>query len=144
MNEIKLGISREQVWEILGEPEKKQKRQDSYNDAVLQVGYDRSGIVNFIEVYEDKDSEVLLLGANVFQTKKKDLDQIISQNLQVELNVDTIEFPETYLYSACSLTLWSDSDPSQFSEEEKLSYPDDYLLSHYFKAIAVACKGYFD
>ena len=143
VNNIRLGQTRDEVIQLLGEPESAEKRSDCYFSAIFQVHYNREGLVNFIEVYEDNTISALLGGKDIFRTTKSKLRYFIEDNFKGVLDDNDAEYPCSHTYKRIGVGFWSDMDPSELTKDEVLQYPEGYKMSHYFKSIGIGDKNYY-
>jgi len=145
VNSIKLNSHRNDVISKIGIPELRNGKVDIYNEAIFQIHYDQNENVEFIEIYAG-DSQFMsanIYDINIFSTIKLDILERIKQKTGLTPKKSG-EYPHTCTYDDLSLSFWSDSDPSDYSEKDKINNPSDFYESQYFKSVGVGVSGYFN
>lgn len=144
VNDIKLGQAREEIHQLIGSPESSHENTDYYNQSCLQINYDEQNIAEYIEIYEDVDLvEALISNKNVFLTPKDEIEKFVQDTFNVKTDLEDSEYPYSRIFTDIELSLWSDTESDDFSEDEKAQYPKDFKSSFFFKTVGVGIKGYY-
>lgn len=153
--ELKLGMQREEIHGILGNPEYSTEKslmeyegfaipvsaKDGYFKNELQITYDDGGRVNFIE-FSGKDSEfvkVYLKDIDVFNTPAQQLIREISNLTNSAFDKDD-EIPFFYVFPSIDLAVWRGVIPVGDEHTEEIPDSDE---GKYFWTIGIGIKGYY-
>jgi hypothetical protein len=131
---LKFDMSREESRISMPEPFSEQsddKNADSYYNYSLQVSFDETGKLEFIEISRDEDIEAIFRGGNVFKIPANDLIEEIRQDFR--LDVDDDEFGYCFTFPDIELSFWRPVIPEDENDED----------GKYFSTVGIGRKGYF-
>jgi hypothetical protein len=155
-NDIKLGMSREEVRKILGKPEYSAEKstfefqeisiptpaKDGYFNNELQITFDDNGNADFIE-FSGRGAghvRVFLNGLDVFHTPAPDLIMAISRLTESGFDKEEEEIPYSYIFPDIDLGLWRQVLPQLDENENSIPEADD---GKYFWTIGIGIQGYY-
>jgi hypothetical protein len=153
---IKLGMSRQEIRNILGEPDYSSEKsiftfndislpqpaKDGYFENELQITFDDNSKADFIEFSGRgaRHTKVYLNGLEVFRIPAPDLVRRIAETTKNEIDNEDEEIPYSYTFPAIDLAVWRQVLPQKNESEEQISESDD---GKYFWTIGIGIKGYY-
>ena len=126
---LKLGAPRSEIHTILGEPESQKGSADLFHGSSIQVHYDETGGVEFIELASD--IHVTWNRIDIFSTPADLLVKEISRFTPLQDGED--EEGYTFTYAESEVSLWRPTMPDEEDPEN----------GKYFTSICIGCRGYF-
>jgi hypothetical protein len=154
--DIKLGMSRNAIRNILGAPESTTEKsvlkfediaiptpaKDGYFENELQITFDDNGVADFIEFYGRgaEHTTVYLNGLDIFHIPAPDLIKAISETTKAAFDKDEEEIPYTYVFPDIDLAVWRQVTPEQDENKHQIPESDD---GKYFWTIGIGVKGYY-
>ncbi len=150
---LELGMSREQIHELLGSQCHTEIKDgimcDYYLNMLIQICYDDNLSVNFIEISCSTECSVFYKETDIFKTKAEDLIQYLNKEAEY-LNTCEARNGYGYIYEDLGLSLYRSQVMNEktmkeqwfleLSQEQK----EDELRFLNFEAVAVWSKGYYD
>lgn len=148
INEVCFDMRREDVHRLMGLPDSTSEptffdldedeiavpRTDYYLNNALQISYDQSEKVEYIEVATQASNvQVELFEINVSMTSAHTVIDILTDQFKMEYDTACIEIPYSYTFLEESLSFWRPVLPENDSDGE----------GRYFDSVAVGRKGYF-
>ena len=117
--EIKLGMNKQQVIELLGEPEDIRENYGGeswrhyYFDTELGLDYDENGELEFIEFLAGHDGSLrpYIYGVSAFDTKRDELVSILTEHNNGE--TDDSE-DDSYAFLEIQVGIWQTADDDEF------------------------------
>lgn len=145
IDQISLGISRDEVREIMNfkfkefnKTEDLNNSTDAYLDNSFQIFYDSNNKVDFIEVsYNPKSFNLVYKDINLFETEAKSLVEILSKETSYINNHP--EIPYGYLFKEYKLILWRPRIETDYTEHET---QDELRKGKYFMVIGIGSEKY--
>ncbi|HEX9961098.1 MAG TPA: hypothetical protein VGB00_09210 [Pyrinomonadaceae bacterium] len=131
---LKFGMSREESRISVLEPfseHSNNKNADCYYNYSLQVFFDGTGKLEFIEISRDEDIEAVFRGRNVFKIPANDLIEEICQSFQLDVNDDELGY--CFTFPDIELSFWRPVIPEDENDED----------GKYFSTVGIGRKGYF-
>jgi hypothetical protein len=154
-NNIKFGMTRGEVQEILGSPESSKEKsifkfqnivipepaKDGYFKNSLQISYDDNEQVEYIEFSGRGDEyiEVFLNDIEIFKTPAKELLNQILEITECDYDKQDIEVPYSFVYRNIDLSLWRQVIPDVNENTEEVPESDE---GKYFWTVGIGIKGY--
>lgn len=128
---FKLGMSREEVRSLLGEPGFSKPRRDFYLQNGLSFEYKEEQVI-FIHIARSSGLTVTYQNVDVFQTSANDLISIVARDGDYD---DTNpEFGQIYDFPKLSVVFWRPVIPKD----------DNDPKGKYFETVCVYVSGYYD
>ena len=153
---IKLGMTRQEIRSILGEPDYSSEKsisdygefsipvpaKDGFFENELQISFDSDFKAEFIEFsgVGAEHTEVYLNGIDVFKTPAPKLIKEITKSTNSEFNRENDEIPYSYIFPSIDLAVWRQVIPELDEEKEEIP---DYDEGKYFWTIGIGTKGYY-
>jgi hypothetical protein len=154
-NDLKLGMSRNEIRRVLGDPEYSMEKsvfefqdisiptpaRDGYFENELQISFDDSGKANFIEFSGRgaRHTTVFLYGLGVFDTPAPDLIKVIAEKSNTQFDQEDEEVPYTYTFRDIDVSIWRPVIPEQDENENQIPESDE---GKYFWNIGIGITGY--
>lgn len=154
--DIKLGMPREIIREILGEPEYSSEKsvldygdfsipvpaKDGFLENEIQITFDDNNKADFIEFSGRgaKYTDVFLKEIEVFKTPASILIKEITRLTLAEFDKEENEIPYTYVFPEIDLSVWRQVVPELDETIEEIPESDD---GKYFWTIGIGVKGYY-
>ena len=127
--QIKLGVQRNDIHELLGPPNDFNENTDYYSNSSIQIHYSEDGVVEFIELASDQN--VVWDGISIFFTPVVELVKELLKKTKQSTNESEPGY--TFTYPEYELCFWR---PTQPDEED----PNE---GKYFESVGLGSKGYF-
>lgn len=153
---IHLGMTRQQVRLILGEPETASMKsifnygefsidvpaKDGYFGNELQIHFDNQDKTEYIEFSgrNAKQTEVFVYGIDVFKTPAPVLIKKISEVSNAEYDSEDDEIPYSYIFPEIDLSVWRQVIPDCDEQRQEVPESDQ---GKYFWTIGIGSKGYY-
>jgi hypothetical protein len=153
---IKLGMTRDEVHEVIGKDylsfNRGNSNIDAYYSGCLQVNYDAYYEVNFFEIASGicMYFDVFLNDVNVFETKAEELVKYIERFAEYGRDDWEVKLGHSYVFKGIGLSLWrSRVFRDEVVQEEwfkKLSQEqkDDEMKYRFFESVGIAVNGYWN
>lgn len=129
---VKLGMTRDQVREVLGQSPMARAKTDRYFDNALRVDFDDEGHAELVELWSSEHFTAMFLGQNVFAVPAVELVKAIA--CQSPYDPNDPELGYAFTFPGLGISLW----------REHLPESDQDGAGRYFDTVAVAVQGYWD
>lgn len=127
---VRLGMTREEVRAVLGEPNYAQGNREGF-PLGLSVSFTSDGRVEFIESSRSDACVAYYCGVPVHGTPVEELIAHISKSAEFDPNDPELGY--SYIFKSLQLSLWRATVPESPADED----------GRYFEAVGVGAPGYF-
>ncbi len=142
--QIKLGLTKQEVYEKIGKPTDSFPEKDCYqsNDIFFSVSYDQNDKVEYIEYSKtgNKDFSIRIHDIDIFWTPADQLINHVKSVTKCDFDSEDFEIPYSYIFPDLELSFWRPTIPSDYEENE---VEDEYENGKYFRTIGIGIKGYY-